>query len=330
MKILMLSLDKKILDVESLTAGRMILNAGENSLFILIPDEKKRDVILNGRVRALSTGGNKFNQFFKLIFLGQEKIKKYQIEMVTAQDPFFVGLAGWILKILTGIKLEIQLHGDFYSNSYYKKNSWEDKFKFYLSKFIVKRADVIRTVGERVKKSLLKMGLAENKIVVRPVAIDYERIKKQESRSNLRGKYPAYSKIFLFLGRFEPVKNIPWLIKVFQQVVEKRSDYLLLLVGGGRQEEKIKQKIKDLKLEKNIIVEGWTSDPMGYLKTVDCLLLPSLSEGYGLVALEAVAVGCPVIMNDVGVAHYELQPGPVIKIVPVGDKERFVQAILSL
>lgn len=326
----MLSLDKKILEPESLTAERMIKNAGENSLFILIPDEKKREVLLNGKVRALSTGGSKFYQFFRLILLGKEKIKKYQIEMVTAQDPFFIGLVGWIIKFLTGAKLEIQLHGDFYSNNYYKKNSCEDWFKFYLSKFIIKRADVVRTVGERVRKSLLKMGLAENKIIVRPVAIDYERIKKQESRSNLHEKYPAYSKIFLFLGRFEPVKNIPWLIDVFARVIEKKNDCLLLLVGGGREEEKIKQKIKDLSLERNMIVEGWTNDPVGYLKTADCLLFPSLSEGYGLVAMEAVAVGCPVIMNDVGVANFELESGPKVKIVPVGDKEKFVQAILSL
>lgn len=330
MKTLMISLDKKILDAGSLAAERMIKNAGEDFLFILIPNDKKSEIDLDEKVFVASTGGGKFCQFFKLIFLGKEKIKKYQIETITVQDPFFIGLAGWILKFLTGVKLEIQLHGDFYSNDYYKKNSLIDFFRFYLGKFIIKKASSVRVVGERIKKSLIKMGVAENKIIVRPVTIDYEWIKNYQPKNNLHEKYPVYSKIFLFLGRFDRVKNISWLIDIFCSVIEKKKDCLLLLVGGGREEDCIKQKIKKLGLEKNVIVEGWTDDPIGYLKTAACLVFSSSSEGYGLVAMEAKAAGTPVIMTDVGVANYELKFGPEVTIVPVGDKKSFEEAVLKI
>ena len=103
-----------------------------------------------------------------------------------------------------------------------------------------------------------------------------------------------------------------------------------MLVGDGLEKDKIKQKIKELNFKKNIITEDWTNDPIGYLKIADCLVFPSSSEGYGLVAMEAIAVGTPVIMTDVGVANYELKSGSKVKIVPVGDRDKFIEAILKI
>lgn len=127
----------------------------------------------------------------------------------------------------------------------------------------------------------------------------------------------------------DPVKNISWLVDVFAVVAKKNPEYLLLIVGSGSEEYNIKTRIEILGLEKNIKMESWTDDPISYLKTADCLLFASLSEGYGLVAMEAHAAGTPVIMSDVGVANYELKPGPKVVVVPV-DADKFVQAILKV
>ena len=124
------------------------------------------------------------------------------------------------------------------------------------------------------------------------------------------------------------MKNIIWLIDVFKQTSGQRNS-LLLIVGRGEEEKKIKEKIEALNLEKNIKLQNWTEEPYGYLKTADCVLFPSLSEGYGLVPMEAHAVGTPVIMNDVGVANFELKPSEKVKILPINDKESWVEAIFN-
>ena len=254
-----------------------------------------------------------------------EAPKEKNIEEITAQDPFFIGLVGWCLKRKFKIKLEVQVHGDFFGGYY--KNQW---FKLYLAKFILKRANIIRVVGERVKQSLLSLGVIENKIIIRPIQNNPELVKNYLSEINLHSKYPGYEKVFLFLGRLDPVKNISWLIDIFNEVVKQKQNYLLLIIGKGDEEIKIRSQIANNNLGSNIKLQNWTENPYGYLKTADCVLFPSLSEGYGLVPMEASIVGTPVIMTNVGVANYELKPGPKVKIVSVGDKDAFIKAMLEI
>lgn len=321
----MISLDKNILNKDSVVARRMIEYGKENELFIIIPSKKKEIFDFSPTVHIQSTVGNKLLQFFRLKKIGKKLIKEKNIEKITAQDPFFIGLVGWCLKRKFKIKLEVQVHGDFFGGYY--KNQW---FKLRLAKFILKHADIIRAVGERVKQNLLNLNIAKDKIIIRPIQNDLEFIKDFSSTIDLHGKYPAHERIFLFLGRLESVKNITWLIDIFNEVVRQKQNYLLLIVGSGIVKNKLINQVKEKKLEKNIKFEEWTNDPYGYLKTADCILFPSLSEGYGLVPTEASIVGTPVIMTDVGVANYELKPGSKVTIVPVGDKDKFVEAMLKI
>lgn len=337
----MISLDKNILNKDSVVVRRMFEYGKKNELFIIIPSYGKESLVISQTVHTESTGGNKLLQFFRLMSIGKKLIKENDIQEITTQDPFFTGLVGWLLKRKLGIKLEVQVHGDFF-NGYYKKQ-W---LKLCLAKFILKRADKIRVVGERIKQNLIKFNkIDENKIEVRPVVVDVEKIRNYQPKVDLRQKYPGYEKIFLVLGRLDPVKNIEWLVDIFVEVVRQKNKYLLLVVGGGIEEPRLKLQVASYKLQSNIHFALWTDDPISYLKAADCLLFPSLSEGYGLVAMEAQAAGCPVIMNDVGVANYELKlsekadPRTVplesgssawVKILPINDKEAWIKAILEV
>lgn len=119
------------------------------------------------------------------------------------------------------------------------------------------------------------------------------------------------------------------MIGVFVQVLKASPNYLLLVVGTGSEKLKLENKVKSLGLTNNIKFEDWTSDSASYIKTADCVLFPSLSEGYGLVAMEAVAMGTKLVMNDVGVANFELKPSDKVKIISL-DKEVWVKEILSI
>ncbi|MBI5229826.1 MAG: glycosyltransferase [Candidatus Magasanikbacteria bacterium] len=330
MRQLMISLDKTILDTGSASARRMIEYGKHDELFIIVPANKEMQVDLSPTVHVNSVGGNKACQFFGLYWLGLKLIKEKNIQHITSQDPFFIGLIGWRLSRRAHVPLEVQLHGDFYGSNYYRRSGIANAVRYYIGLFVIAHADRVRCVGERIKRSLVVRGISEEKIIVQPVRVNTEYIKGYQPKFDIHAKYPDARIIFLCLGRLDPVKNIPWLVKVFAEVSYTHPNVLLLIVGDGVERDRIVQLIKQLGMEKNIKMEGWTSDPYSYLKSADCLLFPSLSEGYGMVVVEALAAGRRVIMNDVGVANFEVVPSENVAIVPVGDKKQFKNAIESV
>lgn len=318
-KTLMISLDTSILNPSSPAAERVRAYGDGGRLFILIPTRKKLSVRLSDAVRAEGTGGGKIVQFFRIVLRGRQLIHEQGIEEITTQDPFFTGLAGWLIGTGKKTILEVQLHGDFFSSGYYTKRR--------LGRFLVKRADRLRAAGERIRRSVIAIGVPDEKIVVRPIATDAAAIAVYAPRVNLREKYPECETIFLVLSRLDTVKNIPWLLEIFVDVQKTRPRAGLLIVGDGPEKERIEKTIRSFGLSDAVRMEPWTNDPWSYIKTADALLLPSISEGYGLSVMEAVAAGTSVIMTDVGVANYEVKPGPKVAIVPVNDKEQFKNAM---
>ncbi|MBI2989767.1 MAG: glycosyltransferase [Candidatus Magasanikbacteria bacterium] len=330
MSILMISLDKEILDPQSSVANRMMSYGNAEELFILIPDRKKTAFDLSGRVHVQSTGGGKALQFFSLLRIGAELMRKNKIKELSAQDPFFTGLAGYLLKKKYAVPLEVQLHGDFFDSDYYKKNYF---LRYILARFIVKRADRLRVVGERIKQSLSKLGLDENKVKIRPIeqTVNLAKIYGRAAEdSDLKKTFGDYEKIFVWAGRMEPIKNLFFLLDVFFEIVKHNPKYGLFLVGKGSQKQALENRVEALDLKRHVRFLGWQYSPAVYLRNADAVLFPSLAEGYGLVPMEAHALGTPVIMSDVGVAHYELKPSETVRIVPVNDKNAFIKAILSL
>lgn len=327
----MISLDKKILDSASAVAKRMIEYGKTDELFILVPSFEKKEIQLSNTVQAFSTGGNKLQQLFRLKKMGLELIKKYEIKFVTVQDPSFIGNIGRWLKKKIGVTLEVQLHGDFYSSDYYKKSIKNRIGYFLFGKKNILAADRVRVVSERVRKSLGDLGIDARKIYMKPVpTFDLGHLVTRQVR-DLKNEYTTFVKRFLYVGRLEEVKNVEWLIDVFGEIVTQRGlNYGLLILGEGSQLTKIREIIEKKNLSRNIICKGWADELQGYYSTADCLLIPSLSESYSRVAMEAYAAGTPIIMNDVGVANHELKPSDKVKILPINDREKWIQAIISI
>ncbi len=343
MKQLMISLDKQIADPYSRVAERMIGYGEFHELHILIPDtEAKKEFSLSTDVWVEKTGGFKLFQFFRLFTRGSSLIRKYDIRFITTQDPFFTGFVGLLLRMRRRrkfkkksekrqVKLEVQLHGDFYGSDYYKKKAGlKAFFQYWLGRLVVLRcADKIRVVSRRIKNSLIEMGIPKSKIRVRPIAVTLKNFTPVLGRSTLKSRY-NFDKVFLWVGRMEPVKNLFFLIDIFEQVVEEKPTWGLVLLGNGSEEKELQKKVKELELEFNIRFEPWAHDPTDYFKSADCFLFPSHNEGYGLVIKEAISADLPVIMNDVGIAQYEVKASDKVKILPVNDEEKWIQALLSI
>lgn len=105
------------------------------------------------------------------------------------------------------------------------------------------------------------------------------------------------------VARFSPQKNHEFLIEIFKEIVAKREDAVLMLVGdaAGFQDrlEMIKQKVRAYHLEDKVMFLGMRNDTNKLYQAMDCHVLPSKFEGLCITAIEAQAAGLPCVCSDV-------------------------------
>ena len=142
-------------------------------------------------------------------------------------------------------------------------------------------------------------GNTLQKAVVIHNAIDVDRLKYDEQkRTDLRSKYGWENKFVIGnIGRLHFQKNQTFCLEVFSEYVKENPDSVMVFVGQGEDEEKLKQQAKDLHIEDKICFAGVQKDIQAWLSSFDLFLFPSLFEGLSVVALEAQANGVPVLAS---------------------------------
>jgi glycosyltransferase involved in cell wall biosynthesis len=114
-------------------------------------------------------------------------------------------------------------------------------------------------------------------------------------------KRPARDVItFGAVGRFTKVKNHQLLIEAFAAVKARHANVRLRILGGGRLEQELQQRVNDLGLSKDVELCPFREDPSGFLGEIDVFCLSSDSEGLPMTLLEALAAGLPVVSTKVG------------------------------
>lgn len=155
--------------------------------------------------------------------------------------------------------------------------------------------------------------------------------KKSEYREKIREEYniPQNAYVFGFVGRITRDKGINELLSAYKQL--KSEDTYLLMVGSEEIDENIDKSLFDWsKNDAHIVYTGRTNVVEQYLSAMDCYILPSYREGFGMGVVEAEAMGVPVIVTDI--------PGPtdaMIKnetglIVKKADVDTLVDAMKKL
>lgn len=119
-------------------------------------------------------------------------------------------------------------------------------------------------------------------------------------RADVRCKLKISDDTFVIghVGRFTYQKNHEFLIDVFKEVHQKIKNSMLLLIGEGPDEEIIKQRVEELKLNNNVVFLGRRNDVPKLFQAMDCFVLPSRFEGLPIVGIEAQAAGLPCIFSD--------------------------------
>ena len=175
--------------------------------------------------------------------------------------------------------------------------------KEYLKKILAKLADGFIVFGKSSEDYILKLGGGKSKIIENKAAIvDDEEILKiflENKKIPFKKTEITTDKNFIFVGRLIDVKNLPFFISVFQKIKsEKKTDWGLIIVGNGSEQEKITNIVKhqpdDIFLFDAV---DWQTVPKFFTRA-NCLVLPSYSETWGLVVNEAMICGLSIIVSD--------------------------------
>ena len=174
-------------------------------------------------------------------------------------------------------------------------------FKNTLSKLVLKNAGDVIALTEDMKNEMQKF--CDRDILVIPNGIDLEVFKdlsRETARTRL--KIGANASVILFIGRLHSVKGVRYLIKSIKIVKNKNRDVRLFLVGDGEERIYLENLVKDLVLDDYVRFIGAVpnEEVPEYMVAADVFVLPSLSEGFPVVILEAMASGLAIITSRVG------------------------------
>ncbi len=166
--------------------------------------------------------------------------------------------------------------------------------------FSINNSDAVTTVSDSLREDTLRLFDIKKEIDVVYNFIDvnkYPLINDDECDRNSLAK--PNEQILTHISNFRPVKRVADVVKIFYEV-QKVIPSKLLLVGDGPDREKIDRLCKELKIKEKVLFLGNSNEVNKILCYSDLFLLPSQTESFGLVALEAMAARTPVISTNSG------------------------------
>ncbi len=165
--------------------------------------------------------------------------------------------------------------------------------------FSINKSDAVTSVSQSLKDDTLRLFDIKNEISVVPNFIDLSKYKTHFSDCQREFMANDSEKIITHISNFRKVKQIPDIIKIFYNI-QKEIPAKLMMVGEGPEKKEAEQLCHKLDIAEKVVFFGNSNEIDKILCFSDLFLLPSISESFGLAALEAMASGVPVISSNTG------------------------------
>ena len=193
----------------------------------------------------------------------------------------------------------------------------------YLSRLVIRKAIHVIAISFAVSEFLI--AKKEIKDIEKLSVVHYGyRPRPSEDRLTAKVNIGDRSRICIgTISRLTRQKDLPTLFLAFSQFLKQHPQSTLLLVGGGEGKEHLENLAKDLGIDENIEWVGRTSRIPEFLSRMDIFVLSSLYEGFGLVLLEAMDAGVPLIASN-NSAIPEVLGEDFTGLVKTGDVDGFV------
>ena len=278
------------------TLSKELVRQGHEVYVITYPHKEIKDI---DGIHVIGTKGLNIPGVRGLMFKKnakkalEELIEKEDIDIIHGHYLFPAGAAAVEVGKSHGIKTYVTAHGS-------------DMFELYKNQPLVRstirkvlqNADGVFAVSNALKHEIIATGVRgiADKTKLSMNSVDVDKFSNRENDSFKREYNLSDKPIVLFVGNLIKRKNVESLIEAKKVA---NSDYYLVIVGDGPLFKKLKKKVEDENI-RDVIFAGSRNDVENIIPSCDILVLPSFSESFGLVLIEALACGKPVIGSYVG------------------------------
>ena len=219
--------------------------------------------------------------------------RRQKIDVVHSHDTganVYGGLGGLFARVKSVVKTE---HGgiNLVTSSLLKFDTW-----------LSNRLDKVISVSTYLKNQMVQQGVNPKKIIVIPNGIEVEKFQQTIDSVQTRKEFgfEEGDTVIYTVGRFVPLKNTQLLIKVAPKILAEFPQVKFAIIGFGPLEDDLKKMVAEANIQESVKFLGNRTDLPKILPALDIFVLCSRLEGLGLVILEAMAAGKPVIATRVG------------------------------
>ncbi|MDO6390987.1 glycosyltransferase [Pontibacter sp. BT731] len=319
--------------------GKLYINLIEDYSSKGIPVDlfltKREGVFLDqipNSVRVFEGKGRASNSILEFIkYLRNEK----PCAVISAREYLNIINILCCLTTLNRTKAVVSLHTNQSTEDKYNKDINESGYKniyfMTLARILYKIPSKIIAVSEGVADDFsYRMGVNRNKIEVIYNPVYKALCPELEVNDSVYEKFIGESNRYIIgVGRLTHQKDFFTLIKSFS-LVKKKLNVSLLILGEGPLRDELQDLINQLGLSQSVLLLGYVSNPLYYIKRASLLVVSSKYEGFGNVLVEALGVGTPVVSTDCPSGPSEiLERGRYGKLVPVEDAVAMSNAILE-
>lgn len=188
--------------------------------------------------------------------------------------------------------------------------------------------DMFIAVSHKVDETLADFGIPASRRRVVHSAVDLTRLDVPPSPRESFG-VPAAAPLLVSAGALVPHKDHANLLAALPLVREAFPAVRLLIAGEGPLRKVLDEQIRALNLGNAVTLLGHRDDVPGLIRTADCYVSSSWSEGLGTSILEALACATPVVASRAGGADEMVLPGKTGRLVPVRDADALAAAVIA-
>ncbi|MBC8284078.1 MAG: glycosyltransferase family 4 protein [Nitrospinae bacterium] len=243
--------------------------------------------------------------FFRIVLKTVQLTRKFKFDLIRANDPYWMGLFGYICSRICEIPFCVSIHADYDKRmDLDKKISTSSVLGSYkiakqLERFILSKANMIMPIRQSLAIKAVALGAKEDKVRVIPHGIDLTYFNRPPI-NNIRQLFNIDSakKIISFVGRLSKDNYVDDILEIGRKLGRKRQDFLIIMAGGDKEENRIKEEVaSNIQLQRHILLTGFQAREICLdLRRASHVSL-CLMAGFSLI--EACAAGRPVVSYDV-------------------------------
>jgi N-acetyl-alpha-D-glucosaminyl L-malate synthase BshA len=199
-----------------------------------------------------------------------------------------------------------------------------------ITRFSILKSHGLTAVSEFLKRETVRdFTVPEDRVHVIPNFIDTSVYRPGLEPCHREALAPEGGKIVMHISNFRAVKRAEDVVSVFARLTAKQPA-TLVLIGDGPERPRVLLRAEELGVRDRVVFLGKHTSVHELLSCADLFLLPSASESFGLVALEAMACGAPVVASNVGGLPEVIDHGTTGYMFDVGDIEGMAEAGLRI